>query len=54
MSDLGKFEDLKEKMLKKNEEKYGREIREKYGKYETISKDANVFLRDATKAYYGK
>lgn len=31
MSDKGKFEDFKDKMIKDNEERYGKEIREKYG-----------------------
>lgn len=44
MSNKGKFEGMKKKMIEQNEEKYGNEIREKYGEdtinesYKKISK----------------
>jgi len=42
MTDKEKFEGLKEKMVKDNEKKYGKEIREKYGE-ETIIKSNKKF-----------
>lgn len=50
MSDSEKFEGFKNKMLEENEEKYGTEIREKYGKDEV--EKSNQKFKNMTKEQY--
>ncbi len=50
MSDTERFEAFKERMIHENEEKYGREIREKYGDDEVEA--ANKKLLDMSEAEY--
>lgn len=52
MLDQEKFEGFKDRLINDNEEKYGKEIRQKYGD-DTISK-SNQKLRDMTKEEYNK
>ncbi len=50
MSDNEKFQGLKKKLIDENEQKYGKEIREKYGD-ETIN-ESNQRMMNMTKAQY--
>ncbi|WP_352400011.1 TipAS antibiotic-recognition domain-containing protein [Anaerotignum sp.] len=50
MSDKERFEIFKENMLQKNEDKYGQEVRTKYG--DTSMEQANEKIRDMTAADY--
>ena len=50
MQDAEKFEGLKEKLITENEQKYGKEIREKYGD-ETVN-DSNARLREMSQKDY--
>lgn len=52
MTDEEKFEGFKEKLISDNEEKYGKEIREKYG-VETVDR-SNAKLKNMTKEQYGE
>jgi len=52
MSNKDKFKGFKEKLIKQNEEKYGAEIRKKYGD-DTIDA-SNAKLRDMSQAEYDK
>ncbi|MEW9096442.1 MAG: MerR family transcriptional regulator [Clostridiaceae bacterium] len=52
MSDKEKFEGFKQKMINDNEEKYGKEIREKYGN-NTVEK-SNAKLMNMTEEEYDK
>lgn len=52
MTDEEKFEGFKEKLISDNEQKYGKEIREKYG-VETVDR-SNVKLKNMTKEQYGE
>jgi DNA-binding transcriptional MerR regulator len=52
MSDKEKFEGFKQKLINENEEKYGREIREKYGD-EAIDQ-SNKKFKNMTKEQYAK
>ncbi|MGY3717783.1 MerR family transcriptional regulator [Sutcliffiella cohnii] len=50
MKDNEKFEGLKQKMINENEQKYGVEIREKYG--EAVVEESNAKLRGMTQEKY--
>jgi len=52
MTDEEKFEGFKEKLISDNEQKYGREIREKYGD-EAVGR-SNAKLKNMTKEQYGE
>ena len=52
MTDEEKFEGFKEKLISDNEQKYGREIREKYGD-ESVDR-SNAKLKNMTKEQYGE
>lgn len=52
MTDEEKFEGFKEKLISDNEEKYGKEIRKKYG-VETVDR-SNAKLKNMTKEQYGE
>lgn len=52
MSDKEKFEGFKEKLISDNEEKYGKEIREKHG--DKSIDESNENLRGVTKEQYDK
>jgi len=52
MTDKEKFEGFKENMVKANEEKYGKEIREKYG-VETVD-NSNKMFQNMTKEEFDK
>lgn len=50
LNDMEKFEGLKEKLLKENEQKYGAEIREKYGD-ETVEASNKQFMGMSREQY---
>ena len=52
MTDKEKFEGFKEKLISDNEQKYGQEIRTKYG-VETVDR-SNAKLKNMTKEQYGE
>ncbi|WP_160686419.1 MerR family transcriptional regulator [Clostridium sp. C2-6-12] len=52
MSDKEKFEGFKEKLIKDNEEKYGNEIRKKYG--DTVINNSNEKFKNMTKEQYSE
>ena len=52
MTDEEKFEGFKEKLISDNEQKYGKEIREKYGD-EAVGR-SNAKLKNMTKEQYGE
>jgi DNA-binding transcriptional MerR regulator len=52
MTDKEKFEGFKEKLISDNEQKYGQEIRRKYG-VETVDR-SNAKLKNMTKEQYGE
>ncbi|WP_010233119.1 MerR family transcriptional regulator [Clostridium arbusti] len=50
MTDKEKFEGFKEKMIERNEKKYGKEIREKYGDKKVD--ESNIAFKNMTKEQY--
>lgn len=52
MTDKEKFEGFKQKLVDNNEDKYGKEIREKYG--ENAVNKSNAKVKGMTEAQYGK